>query len=403
MPNALHIHGTFLPPSERWAARLVAHTRGFDHYAVARHRVAGLEDTPLAEYLPHGLEVAARRVRDPRVPRATRLVARARLAAAGGLTAAMGRAVGRALPGGVDIVHAHFADVAWEHRVLASKLSSAFVVSFYGWDYEKLPFVRPAFRQNLPRLFALADAVVAEGPYAAAKLRELGCPGAKTRVVPLGTDLPPITTSPPPRGSAVPTVLQLAGFAEKKGQLVTLSAFERVARELPDARLLLVGGDRDADYSARVRRAVADHPAGARIEVREFVRPEALAGVFAEASVFCQPSQYAADRDCEGGAPVALLDAQAAGLPCVGTTHCDLPYVIAPLSWNAAVDPGDAAALATRLIAGLRRDASEVDADTGSVRRHVAEHFDVADCGLRLAELYASLLRSRTAANRASQ
>ena len=36
-----------------------------------------------------------------------------------------------------------------------------------------------------------------------------------------------------------------------------------------------------------------------------------------------------ADGDSEGGAPVILLDAQAAGVPVVATTHADIPeYVI---------------------------------------------------------------------------
>ncbi len=31
------------------------------------------------------------------------------------------------------------------------------------------------------------------------------------------------------------------------------------------------------------------------------------------------------DMDCEGGAPVVLLDAQATGMPVISTTHCDIP------------------------------------------------------------------------------
>ena len=29
--------------------------------------------------------------------------------------------------------------------------------------------------------------------------------------------------------------------------------------------------------------------------------------------------------DCEGGAPIVLLDAQATGLPIISTKHCDIP------------------------------------------------------------------------------
>ena len=41
--------------------------------------------------------------------------------------------------------------------------------------------------------------------------------------------------------------------------------------------------------------------------------------------VFIQPSCYTATRDCEGGAPLVLLNAQATGMPVITTTHCDIP------------------------------------------------------------------------------
>jgi colanic acid/amylovoran biosynthesis glycosyltransferase len=36
----------------------------------------------------------------------------------------------------------------------------------------------------------------------------------------------------------------------------------------------------------------------------------------------------AADGDTEGGAPVTVIEAQAAGVPVAGTLHCDIPMVV---------------------------------------------------------------------------
>ena len=42
-----------------------------------------------------------------------------------------------------------------------------------------------------------------------------------------------------------------------------------------------------------------------------------------------QPSQTASNGDMEGGAPVSLLEAQAAKIPVVATRHADIPtYVL---------------------------------------------------------------------------
>jgi colanic acid/amylovoran biosynthesis glycosyltransferase len=40
---------------------------------------------------------------------------------------------------------------------------------------------------------------------------------------------------------------------------------------------------------------------------------------------FIHASCYADSQDCEGGAPVVVLDAQATDLPVIATTHCDIP------------------------------------------------------------------------------
>lgn len=44
--------------------------------------------------------------------------------------------------------------------------------------------------------------------------------------------------------------------------------------------------------------------------------------------LFLQPSITAQDGDTEGGAPVAIIEMLASGMPVVATTHCDIPEVV---------------------------------------------------------------------------
>jgi colanic acid/amylovoran biosynthesis glycosyltransferase len=44
--------------------------------------------------------------------------------------------------------------------------------------------------------------------------------------------------------------------------------------------------------------------------------------------VYLAPSVTAIDGDCEGGAPVSLIEAGASGMIIVSTRHCDIPGVI---------------------------------------------------------------------------
>jgi colanic acid/amylovoran biosynthesis glycosyltransferase len=50
--------------------------------------------------------------------------------------------------------------------------------------------------------------------------------------------------------------------------------------------------------------------------------------LFKQHNVFLCPSKHATDADAEGGSPVVLPEAMAAGLICVGTNHCDILEVI---------------------------------------------------------------------------
>lgn len=48
----------------------------------------------------------------------------------------------------------------------------------------------------------------------------------------------------------------------------------------------------------------------------------------ANAHIFMLPSITAQNGDTEGGAPVAILEAQATGLPVISSYHADIPKVV---------------------------------------------------------------------------
>ena len=56
---------------------------------------------------------------------------------------------------------------------------------------------------------------------------------------------------------------------------------------------------------------------------RETLREEAY-----EHDVFLAPSVTASNGDTEGGAPVAIIEMSASGMPIVSTNHCDIPSVV---------------------------------------------------------------------------
>ena len=91
--------------------------------------------------------------------------------------------------------------------------------------------------------------------------------------------------------------------------------------------------------------------------------------------ILLQPSKTAANGDSEGGAPVVLLDAQAARVPVVSTRHADIPEYV--------IDGEGGLLAAEKDIDGLTERLCELLLDPGmrarmgdAGRKHVEEHYN---------------------------
>ena len=107
--------------------------------------------------------------------------------------------------------------------------------------------------------------------------------------------------------------------------------------------------------------------------------------------IFLSPSVTASDGDSEGGAPVVLIEMMATGMPVVSTTHCDIPEVVDYGKGDWLVAEHDVDALASRLI-WLIEHPSEWIQLIQQGREHVERHFDASVQGVKLGEIYSSLI-----------
>ena len=129
------------------------------------------------------------------------------------------------------------------------------------------------------------------------------------------------------------TILYIGkGDFEKKGGTLLMKAFERVRRELPDARLHVVGQDRLPQAEG-----VVNHG---------FVRDRArLVGLMRAAHVFALPSLV--DRN-----PISILEAMATSTPCISSDYGAMPEMVGDAGIVAPC--GDVEALAAALVRILR-------------------------------------------------
>lgn len=135
-----------------------------------------------------------------------------------------------------------------------------------------------------------------------------------------------------------PMVLAVGRHVAQKGFDLLLQAWVAVAKAMPQARLRIVG---DGPMRAEHERLACELGIAASIE---WLAPtQQIERLYREAAMFVLPSRYE-------GMPLALLEAQALGVPAVAFDCPTGPLEIVTAQTGRLVPPGDIASLAAALL-----------------------------------------------------
>lgn len=252
---------------------------------------------------------------------------------------------------GCQIVHSHFGHFGWANLGAIRRLKCKHVVTFYGLDVNQLPIQNPAWRKRYLRLFAEADLVLCEGSFMANSVEQLGCDADKIRVQHLGVDVENIRVQARHWRPGEPLcVLIAASFREKKGIPYAIDALGIVSREVP-LRLTIIGdagqGEEDRREKVEILAALERNKLTDRTRMLGYQSHQVLLKEGYDHHLFLQPSVTARSGDTEGGAPVAIIEMMATGMPIVATTHCDIPEVVGSAGAHLLAPERDAEKLAT--------------------------------------------------------
>jgi glycosyltransferase involved in cell wall biosynthesis len=204
-------------------------------------------------------------------------------------------------------------------------------------------------------------------------------PSTLVRVVPPGID-DDLWSPGQPQEHHEPVVLFLANLRIRKGVMVLLDAFDRIATRRPAVRLRIGGA---GPLEAEVHRRVAASPVRDRIEMLGHVERADAPAVVCDGDIFCAPS-YAEPFG------LSALEAMACARPVVATDAGGLRHLV-DRSGGRLVRPGDAAGLAAAL--GELLDDPDLRGRMGAHNRSVVEErFSWSRVGDRLEEAYAEAL-----------
>src|SRR5262249_27000068 len=137
-----------------------------------------------------------------------------------------------------------------------------------------------------------------------------------------------------PRSIQKGTILRFliaATFREKKGVTYALEALSQY-REINDGFEVSIIGGATAEHELEEEKRILQtlDRTGLRSKVRflGWLTHEQMLQEAYRHHVFLSPSVTSNDGDCEGGAPVAIIEMAASGMPIISTKHCDIPYVL---------------------------------------------------------------------------
>lgn len=243
----------------------------------------------------------------------------------------------QAIRDNADLIHAHFGQEGYRCLEARRTAGVPLVTTFYGLDVSALPSI-PIWAKRFGRLFAEGDVFLAEGPHMASCLVDIGCPEHKVRVQPLGIDVTSLPYRGPAERAGSNEILMYASLREKKGHVYGIDAFHRLGSRYSDLRLTIIGdGPLRGELEEQVRSLGLDE----RVTFLGNLPHDVCKTHLQRAGMLLYPSVMASDGDTEGGAPVGILEALAAGLPVVSTRHADIPFVTGDGEAALLVEEGD--------------------------------------------------------------
>lgn len=324
----------------------------------------------------------------------------------GGLGLAL--ALGRVLPGlrrefAFDVLHAHcLTPDGWAACLAGRRLGVPVISSARGSDVNLYPrrsrVVRSATRYVLRR----SSALVAVSRALAQMAAQLGGPGVTPQVIYNGVSavfLRPSTltcaTAARVELGLVPDrriILFVGALQEEKGVLDLLEAFGQLRARHPAAHLVLLG---DGPLRRRVEQIGREAGTAGFVSAPGAVTHERVAAYARASDAFAFPSHAE-------GMPNALLEAMAAGLPCVATRVGGIPEAVEDGESGFLVPARAPVALAAALSNIL--DDPELAGRLGTqAARTIAQRFSWPANALAHIELYRTVLERVNARSERAQ
>lgn len=295
-----------------------------------------------------------------------------------------------------DVLVSHFGPDGCLAAPVARRLGIPHLVFFYGYDVN----VTTASRFNLwsrlyPKLFDSADSICTTSEYLASRVKGLGAPADKLRVIHVGIDTASFPWSNPADRFDRQTIrlLHVGRLTAKKSPLQLLRAVKEAAALCPQLRfeLTIAGAGELADAS---RQLAGELGLTSQVTFTGGVNRDQVRALLASHHLYTQYCETTPSGETEG-LGVSFIEASAAGLPIATTRHNGLPEVVLDGISGLLSEEGDIAGMA-RNIAALATTPERWESIGRAGRDHVERTFALDRQAARLLEHCTSISQRRS-------
>ncbi|MCS7386495.1 MAG: glycosyltransferase family 4 protein [archaeon GB-1867-005] len=184
-----------------------------------------------------------------------------------------------------------------------------------------------------------ANRIISVSKCAASFIENLLGNGAESLIIPNGVDVHRF--HPPESEPDEQVVLYVGRLVHRKGVHVLIKAFSRVVREVPDAKLLVVGEGYMLPF---LKMLVWQFDLNGKVRFLGRVSEDRLPSIYRRSRVVVMPSLY---RESFG---IVALEAMASGRPIIASAVGGLPEVVCDGASGFLVPPGNEVLLAERIV-----------------------------------------------------
>ncbi|MDX2002179.1 MAG: glycosyltransferase [Chitinophagales bacterium] len=269
----------------------------------------------------------------------------------------------------IAAVVAEYGPCGLEMLPICEALNIPLLVYFHGYDIYRADMIRK-YLHRYQALFAGASCLFAVSKEMAVRLIELGAPSRKVILNPCGANLELFNYHD--AGKNEPIVFTASRFEETKHPEAVIKAFALVLEKVPNAKLRMAG---TGSLMPKCRRLVSRLGINKSVTFTGVLRPVEVCDEMAKARLFAQHSVTTRSGEKEG-APVAIMEAGASGLPVVSTRHAGIRDIIAEEETGYLVEEGDVAGMAY-FMEELLTDSQKASSMGLAAHKRIKQHFSL--------------------------